>query len=161
MNKLPLFILPALLAVSATAAENAIPDNYNVVWTSQSKRAVDSMPCGGGNIALNVWVADDELLFYIGSPDSWADGGQPRQVTQVKLGRVRLKLSPNPFAGDFRQELDLASNAVRISGKAEDGATARLRVRVDAFKPVVHIDGAASNRTGSDPRGMGEGRRRA
>jgi hypothetical protein len=53
------------------------------------------MPCGGGNVALNVWATPEALLFYIASPDSW--NGR----TQVKMGRVRVTLSPNPFAGDF------------------------------------------------------------
>lgn len=137
-----------LLALSATAAESTTlftpPEQYNVVWTSPSERALDSMPCGGGNISLNVWTTSSELLFYIGSPDSWVDGNAPGKVAQVKLGRVRLRLSPNPFAGDFRQELDLATNSIRVSGLAEDGTTLRLRIWVDAFRAIVHIEGQAS-----------------
>lgn len=94
------------------------------------------MPCGGGNVALNVWTTRDALLFYIASPDSW-DG-----QTQVKMGRVRLTLSPNPFSGtEFVQELQLADNSIHISGKAQDGTRVNLRVWVDAFQPVVHVDG--------------------
>jgi hypothetical protein len=29
---------------------------YNVVWTSQSKDSSESMPCGGGDTGMNVWV---------------------------------------------------------------------------------------------------------
>lgn len=29
---------------------------YNVVWTTQSQNSSESMPCGGGDIGLNVWV---------------------------------------------------------------------------------------------------------
>ncbi|MEI8235368.1 MAG: DUF5703 domain-containing protein [Verrucomicrobiota bacterium] len=115
---------------------------YNVVWTDPCTKALDSMPIGGGNIALNVWTTDRELLFYIGSPDSWVDGTKMPQ--QVKVGRVRLTLSPNPFAGEFRQELDLASNSIRVSGKAADGTAVQLRIWVDTFKPVVHVEGEAS-----------------
>lgn len=117
---------------------------YNVVWDSPSTRAVDSMPIGGGNISLNVWVEEEALFFYMGSPDAWVDGNIPREVNQVKLGRVRLAISPNPFARNFRQELDLAANSVRVSGEAKDGTSVELRVWVDAFKPVVHVAGQAS-----------------
>jgi hypothetical protein len=118
---------------------------YNVVWNSPSTRAVDSMPCGGGNIALNVWATEQDVLFYIGSSDSWIDGALPQNVNQVKLGRVRLSLSPNPLKSSFRQELDLVHNRICISGKAEDGRTIQLRIWVDAFKPVVHVEGEAAS----------------
>jgi len=96
------------------------------------------MPAGGGNIALNVWTTSEDLLFYIASPDSW--NGQ----TQVKMARVRVRFSPNPFAGEFRQELDLATNTVNVSGKAADGTTLKLRIWVDARQPVVRVEGTAS-----------------
>jgi hypothetical protein len=138
--------LPWLAAISmppaSTAAEVTPPawlDAYNVTWTEPGTKALHSMPCGGGNIALNVWTTKESLLFYIASPDSW-DGR-----TQVKMGRVRLTLSPNPFAGsDFRQEQRLADNSILVSGKAEDGTTVNLRVWVDAFQPVVHVEGESS-----------------
>ncbi|MEO5996920.1 MAG: DUF5703 domain-containing protein [Chitinophagaceae bacterium] len=37
---------------------------YSVSWTSQSKNSSESMPCGGGDIGLNVWVENGEVLFY-------------------------------------------------------------------------------------------------
>ena len=40
-------------------------DQCNITWNSQSKNSSESMPCGGGDIGLNVWVENDELLFYI------------------------------------------------------------------------------------------------
>jgi len=39
---------------------------YNVVWTSQSKNSGESMPISVGDIGLNVWVENDELLVYMG-----------------------------------------------------------------------------------------------
>jgi hypothetical protein len=115
---------------------------YNVVWTTSCSRALDSMPIGGGTVALNVWTTDRELLFYIGSSDCWVDGA--KAATQVKVGRVRLTLSPNPFASNFRQELELASNTIRVSGKAADGTAVQLRIWVDVFQPVIHVEGEAS-----------------
>jgi hypothetical protein len=80
------------LAAAEPAAEKSWLDAYNIAWTEPATKALHSMPCGGGNIALNVWTTKDDLRFYIASTDSW-DG-----QAQVKMGRVRISLSPNPFA---------------------------------------------------------------
>jgi hypothetical protein len=124
-----------------TAAESASnwTRPYNIVWDKPGSRGFDSMPIGGGNIALNVWTENDGLLCYIGSPDSWNDGPD-----LVKIGRLRVTLTPSPFGRDFRQELDVASNSVRVSGRCEDGNQVSLRVWVDAFHPVVHVEGSAT-----------------
>ena len=127
----------ALPILPASASESpAWLDAYTVTWTEPATKALHSMPCGGGNVALNVWTTRESLLFYIASPDSW--NGQ----TQVKMGRVRISLSPNPFSGtEFRQEHRLADNSIHVSGKAEDGTSVKLRVWVDALQPVVHVEG--------------------
>jgi hypothetical protein len=119
----------ALLAASAPMAD------YNVVWTSPSRNASESMPCGGGDIGLNVWVENGDLLVYLSRSGTFDElNGMP------KLGRVRLTLSPNPFVegGSFRQELKLNEGYVEIRGE-KDGLSAKLDVWVDVFRPVVHI----------------------
>ena len=40
-------------------------ESYHLTWTSQSKNSGDSMPCGGHDVGLNVWVEKGDLLFYI------------------------------------------------------------------------------------------------
>jgi hypothetical protein len=131
-------VLTLLLAALAGPAAASWLDAYNIVWTEPGSKALHSMPCGGGHIALNVWATREELLFYIASPDSW--NGR----TQVKMGRVRVTFSPNPLAGDFRQELRLADNSIHLSGRAADGTALQVRIWVDAFQPVVHVEGSAS-----------------
>ena len=37
----------------------------NLVWNTQSRNASESMPCGGGDIGMNVWVENDDVLFYL------------------------------------------------------------------------------------------------
>ena len=34
---------------------------YNVTWTSQSQHSGQSMPLGGGDIGLNVWIEDGDV----------------------------------------------------------------------------------------------------
>src|SRR5688500_6590379 len=79
------------------------PENYPVVWTSQSKNSSASMPCGGGSVRLNVWVEKGDLFFYLSQSNAFDENN-----TLLKQGRVKVSLSPNPFAGPvFRQELVL------------------------------------------------------
>ena len=128
------------------ATDQAWLDSYNIVWDSQSADARGSMPIGGGNIGLNVWVEKDELLIYFGSPDSWSYRGAGYNTQmQTKLGRLRLKFTPVVWVKEFRQELDLASNSIELSGKTTDGHAVKLRVWIDAMQPVVHIEGQADS----------------
>ena len=67
-------------------------NDYNIVWNSQSQNSSESMPCGGGDIGLNVWVENGELLFYMSRSGTFDENN-----SMLKLGRVRIKLTPNPF----------------------------------------------------------------
>ncbi len=89
------------------------------------------MPCGGGDIGLNVWVENGDLLIYLSKSGTFDENN-----TFLKLGRIRVKLSPNPFSGaDFKQELVLNDGYVNISGSGT-----RVKVWVDVFNPLVHVD---------------------
>jgi hypothetical protein len=59
-----LLFFSSLLLSSLLFAQTEL-DQCNIVWNSQSKNSGESMPCGGGDIGLNVWVENNELLFYI------------------------------------------------------------------------------------------------
>ena len=52
-------------------------DAYNVVWTTQSANAGDSMPVSGGDVGLNVWVENNRLMFL-----AWTN--QAAQVDYIK-----------------------------------------------------------------------------
>jgi hypothetical protein len=106
----------------------------HLIWKSQSLNAGESMPCGGGDVGLNVWVEKGELLFYISRSGTFDENN-----TLLKLGRVRIKLSPNPFEGkDFKQELSLQTGAVLIEGK-HAGIQGHIKIWVDVFNPVIHL----------------------
>src|SRR5688572_29639250 len=107
-------------------------DKNNITWTSQSKNASESMPCGGGDIGLNVWVENNELLFYVSRSGTFDESN-----ALLKLGRVRINLSPNPFAGSsFQQQLVLKDGNVII--KAVNGKLATtINVWVDVFSPTI------------------------
>lgn len=117
-------------------------ESYNVVWESQSRHSGESMPVGGHDIGLNVWVEDSDLLFYIDRSGSFDENNQ-----MLKIGRVRLRLDPNPFAGGaFRQELKLREGYLEVTGTLDDGLHARVQLWVDVFRPVIHIE-VDSNRS--------------
>src|SRR5690606_37861136 len=104
-----LLFLILILSVKYLSGQNI--SQYNLVWESQSKNSAESMPLGGGDIGLNVWVENDELLFYISKTGTFDENN-----TLLKLGRVRVKLTPNPFKNaDFRQELNLQNGNITIT----------------------------------------------
>lgn len=113
-------------------------EKYNVVWDSPSKDTWGTMPCGNGDIGLNVWVEEKtgDLLFYIGKTDSWDDNSR-----LLKVGKVRMRLNPNPLLKSqaFRQTLRLREGTIEISfGEKDDRVD--LRVWVDANHPVVQVE---------------------
>jgi hypothetical protein len=109
--------------------------SYNIVWNSQSKNASESMPCGGGDIGMNVWVENGELIIYVARSGSFNEDN-----ALMKAGRIRVKLSPNPFDGKiFRQELHLHEGFVTVEGES-NGIKASVTIWADVFNPVAHID---------------------
>ncbi len=131
-----------LISLVAKAFGQAAPiDQYNVIWKSQSQNSSESMPCGGGDIGLNVWVEKGDVLFYLSKSGFFDENNQ-----LLKAGRVRLKLNPNPFdGGTFRQELKLNDGLVLIEAN-NDGLTAKVRIWVDVFRPVIHVDVEANRK---------------
>ncbi len=70
--RLVLFVLAC--APLMGQAKTAYPlESYNVAWDAPSKDSSESMPCGGGDIGLNVWVEDGDVLFYIQRSGSLAE----------------------------------------------------------------------------------------
>lgn len=136
MNKyLNVFLFLFATALHAQKTPSEILNTYNVVWESQSKNSSESMPCGGGSIGLNIWVENNEILFYISKSDAFDDNNGLN-----KLGRVRVELSPNPYTEKgFRQELHLNDGFVSISGKNGD-LSAEMILWVDVFRPVINLE---------------------
>lgn len=110
-------------------------DAYNPCWNSQSKNSSESMPCGGGNIGMNVWVENDELLFYLSQSGAFDENN-----VFPKFGRVRVSLSPNPFKdASFNQKLVLRDGYVEILADKQ-GRKTRIKIWADVFQPVVSVE---------------------
>ncbi len=149
MKPITLFLAALLLPLAAlhaaetpTTAQDDLGwlKDYNVVWTSPSKDSSESMPCGGGDIGLNVWVENGELLCYMQKSGCFDENNE-----YLKLGRLRVRLDPNPLddGATFRQELKLREGYVEITA---DKAPLRavIKVWVEVPRSVVHVEVNAS-----------------
>ena len=126
-------LLAALLSSLLTTLHSPLSTNHvpaDEVWTSQSHNSSESMPCGGHDIGMNVWVENGDVLFYI-QQSGWFDENN----TLLKAGRWRLHFDGKPFDGkDFEQRLSLDEGAITIKG----GGT-EVRIWADVFSPVVYV----------------------
>lgn len=112
-----------------------IPASYNIVWNTQSNNASESMPCGGGDIGMNVWVQNGDILMYANR-----SGSLNEDNNLMKAGRIRIKCLPNPFDGKiFKQELHLQNGYVTVAGE-NNGVKASVKIWVDVFNPVAHFE---------------------
>ncbi|WP_208864582.1 DUF5703 domain-containing protein [Pedobacter psychrotolerans] len=121
-------MIVSLLITTAQSQEN-------VTWITQSHNSSESMPVGGGDIGLNLWVEKGEVYLYLSQSGTFDENN-----TLLKLGRVKLKLSPNPFEGKtFKQELILNDGYAQISG-SNGKLNTQIKIWVDVFNPVIHLD---------------------
>lgn len=115
-------------------------DKYNISWDSQSKNSSESMPLGGKDTGCNVWVENGDLLLYFQRSGSLSENGE-----YLKMGRIRIKISPNPFvnSSSFRQELILKDGCIKIAALGSENTgllKVDIRLWVEVNNPVIHID---------------------
>ena len=120
-------LLFVFVSVSALWSRHA-----NVIWNTPSRNSSESMPCGGGDIGMNIWVEEGDILFYLNRSGTFDENN-----CQLKQGRFRIRLFPNPFKDtkDFRQELKLKDGYVEVSA----GGT-QIQLWADVYHPVVHVE---------------------
>ena len=120
--------------LSSRADEAATPNmaRYNVIWNSPSKDASGVMPIGNGDIGAGVYALENgDLYLLLAKNDAYTYMGDI-----FKTGRVKIALSPNPFAAGkpFQQVLDVTTGSIQIKA---DGV--EIKVWVDANHPRVHV----------------------
>ncbi|MBE8721621.1 DUF5703 domain-containing protein [Sphingobacterium pedocola] len=131
-----------LFGIESLSAQTDL-EKYNVKWATQSKNSAESMPLGGRDVGLNVWVEDDDILFYMAQSGSFDENN-----TLLKQGRIRIRLYPNPFKDSFSQTLRLKTGDVLIRG-GKKGKDVQVKLWVDVFSSVIHVqvDGAQKIRS--------------
>jgi alpha-L-fucosidase 2 len=124
-----LFLTLAALPLCAQEVNFAAAND--VTWNSPGTNENDSMPLGNGDLALNAWTEQNgDIVLLLAKSDAWSENGQ-----LLKLGRVRVKLTPNPFVGAFTQTLKLETGEIQI----QNGKNL-ARIWVDANNPVIHLE---------------------
>ena len=121
-------VILEFLVPSAASAADYKPKDY--VWTTQSRNSSESMPCGGHDIGMNVWVEDGDVLFYV-SQSGWFDENN----TLLKAGRWRIHFDDQPAVGTFEQRLCLDDGAIYITL-----GDMKIRLWADVLEPVVFCD---------------------
>ena len=129
-----LWLLAAMAGLATTGHPQGVElaSKNDISWSVPGTNENDSLPLGNGDLALNVWTEPNgDLLVLAAKADAWSENGQ-----LLKLGRVRLKLTPNPFlTQDTRQTLHLGTAEISLTNQNN-----HLHVWVDANRSVAHID---------------------
>jgi alpha-L-fucosidase 2 len=138
MHFRPAFPLCVALAATLSVADTGAQAIHfaaanDVTWNQPGTNENDSMPLGNGDLALNVWTeTNGDIVLLSAKSDAWSENGQ-----LLKPGRIRVKLSPNPFIGAhaFAQMLQVESGEVQISSAGN-----LVRIWVDANRPAAHVE---------------------
>lgn len=128
-----------LLAYTSVYAGKTVADYKpkDYVWTTQSQNSSGSMPCGGHDVGMNVWVENGDILFYVSK-----SGMLDENNTLLKAGRFRLNIKGQPFNGtDFEQRLCLDDGAIYIKGKGIS-----IRLWADVYQPKVFVEMNATHK---------------
>lgn len=128
-----------LLAYTSMYAGKTVADYKpkDYVWTTQSQNSSGSMPCGGHDVGMNVWVENGDILFYVSK-----SGMLDENNTLLKAGRFRLNIKGQPFSGtDFEQRLCLNDGAIYIKGKGIS-----IRLWADVYQPKVFVEMNATHK---------------
>jgi len=124
------FISTLLLLVSIVmwAAKDYVPEPYT--WNTQSQNSSESMPCGGHDVGMNVWVENGDILVYLSRSGFFDENN-----TLLKAGRFRLHFS-EPFTNeDFSQTLDLYNGWIVVKDKSHE-----VKVWAGALKPEIFVE---------------------
>ena len=128
-----------LLAYTSVYAGKTVADYKpkDYVWTTQSQNSSGSMPCGGHDVGMNVWVENGDILFYVSK-----SGMLDENNTLLKAGRFRLNIKGQPFSDtDFEQRLCLDDGAIYIKGKGIS-----IRLWADVYQPKVFVEMNATHK---------------
>ena len=115
---------------------------YDVLWNTPSHNSSGSMPIGNGETGINFWIEEDgDLMMFLSRTDTWSEAGR-----LLKLCKVRLSISPNPFlkGTKFSQRLNLREGCINIIAGTRKNEV-KLTVFVDANNPVVYVTGSSSH----------------
>lgn len=148
MRRIFFVLLWIFSIISLSAMKKQLPrdvadkiNKYNVTWNTLSTTgSLESMPLGNGDITANVWLEKGgDILLYIAKSDTWSEA-----TRLLKVGRVRISLSPNPFMEDthFVQTLHLYRGEINVS-TGDKGNKTNIKIWIDANQPVIRVEASS------------------
>lgn len=114
-------------------------EQYSLKWNHLSNSDRGAVPLGNGEVGVSLWVTRDGVQFYIARTDAMAETDR-----NVKLGKVTLKMEPNPFSPElpFEQRLNLQDGSVTIeAGEKERAVSLKIFVAKDC--DVIYVCGTS------------------
>lgn len=143
-EKLTLLLLLLLIFglnsfLSSKISNDEYVTRYDVVWNFPSKDASGVMPIGNGDIAAGVYAIENgDLYLLMSKNDAFTYSGDI-----FKTGRVKISITPNPFAQgrEFKQVLDYQTGSVHILADDVD-----IRIWADANRPIYNVKVTSPNR---------------
>lgn len=136
MKKYSLLLVLLISITAFTFAQSKVVNQYSVCWDSPSENAAGSMPLGNGKMGMNAWVEKNgDLMLMLSHTDAYSELNR-----LLKLGRIRLSLSPNPFTeGEFfSQVLNLQEGVIEIKAGKEKEQIA-LKLYFDPQEPLAYM----------------------
>lgn len=107
----------------------------DVTWSTPGQSSRDSLPLGNGNLAANVWTEPSgDIVLYLAKNDAWDHLGR-----LIKLGRLRVRVTPSLAVGKFEQKLSLADASVTVAN-----GDASVRLWLDAHGPRLVVEVSAT-----------------
>ena len=145
MKKILLFLAAALTTAQAQIGAEIdgkvhFPlSTYHVVWNSPGADATGSMPIGNGDLGANVYAVEKgDLYLLLGKTDAFDRSGNV-----LKTGRIRIRLTPNPFGHSMamKQTLNLEQGCIDVEALYRNTEQKiRIRLWVDANSPVYRVE---------------------
>lgn len=128
-----LLFLP-FMVLNAQQVKDII-EKSDVLWNSPSKKSIESMILGNGDIGTNIWAEKSgDIYIYVGKTDSWDEYSR-----LAKVGLVKIHIIPNPFEEKFSQRLDLYNGQILIESGKNDNLL-KIKIWVDANNPVINLE---------------------
>jgi len=128
------------------------PADYT--WTTFSKNASESMPCGGGDIGLNVWVDNGELLFYVSR-----SGAYDEYTTLLKAAQF-FKTAPGGILERMEQQAnemkELRQAVEKFKAEASLGEAKQVMASAKTVGGLHIITGTRQNLDANALRAMGD-----
>ena len=119
-----------LLAVLLLSPLTVLSQPEDYVWETAGGNSSESMPCGGGDIGLNVWTEQGDVVMYVCRSGSFDENN-----TLLKAGKLRLRVEDAKAQHSYRQTLHLNDGMMTLACKNHT-----VTIWVDVNKPIVHVE---------------------